>query len=68
MKRFYIHEIDRDYNSWTGSVIMNFPSKEEADKYCEEQSWTGHYYFAEEISNENLQMPRRSRESLGSDS
>lgn len=53
MKRFYIHEIDRDYNSWTGSVIMGFPSKEEADKYCKEQSWTGHYYFAEEITNEN---------------
>lgn len=68
MKRFYIHEIDRDYNSWTGSVIMGFPSKEEADKYCKEQSWTGHYYFAEEITNENLQMPRHSRESLGSDS
>lgn len=61
MKIFYIHEIDRDYNSWTGSVIIGFASKEEADKYCKEQSWAGHYYFAEEISDENTIEQTESR-------
>lgn len=49
MKRFHIHEVDRDYNSWVGCFVMEFSNLEEAMKYCKEQTWSGYYYYAEEF-------------------
>lgn len=49
MKRFLITEVDKDHNSPTYSVVMGFASEEEAERYCKNQEWTGHYYIFEEI-------------------
>lgn len=45
MKKFEITEVDNDYRTWTDSFIKEFPSLKDAEKYCEEQSWTGYMYF-----------------------
>jgi hypothetical protein len=42
---FEIAEIDRDYNAYTGSTFIKAKSKEQADEWCRENTWTGHDYF-----------------------
>ena len=41
----FINEIDRDYNSWSGSEEIIVSSWQEAEEWCKEKKWTGHYYI-----------------------
>ncbi len=43
--KFEIAEIDNDYRCYVGSEIMEFESKEDADKYCKNASWSGISYI-----------------------
>ncbi|MGX1418353.1 hypothetical protein AB7M43_008445 [Bradyrhizobium elkanii] len=45
MPMFEIIEVDRDYRTISGIEDREFVSKEAADKWCEESSWTGYRYF-----------------------
>lgn len=43
--KFEVTEVDRDYNTITGSKIMEFDNQQEADDWCRNETWSGHYYF-----------------------
>jgi len=46
---FEIIEVDRDYNSVSDVKWMEFDSREEAEKWCKNETWTGHYYFVSSL-------------------
>jgi hypothetical protein len=43
--KFHIVEFDRDYRTPSDFLIKEFLTREEAEKWCDESSWTGHDYF-----------------------
>lgn len=43
--RVEIIEVDNDYRSYSGSEIKEFFSLKEAQKYCDDESWTGYSYI-----------------------
>jgi Cys-tRNA synthase (O-phospho-L-seryl-tRNA:Cys-tRNA synthase) len=44
-KKFVVTEVDRDYNTVSDSKIMEFETQQEADAWCRNETWTGHYYY-----------------------
>lgn len=49
MKTFEIAIIDNDYNALVTRLIVNAPTRSVADRYCHNNTWTGHTYM---ITNE----------------
>jgi len=45
--RFFIGEVDRDYNSYCGSEEKEFKTLEDAEAYCIQNKWSGYSYFVE---------------------
>lgn len=45
MKEYTIIEIDLDYGTKTDEFEYEAASKEEAEQYCKDKSWTGFHYF-----------------------
>jgi hypothetical protein len=46
---FEIVEVDRDYNTVTDIKSMEFESREAAEKWCRDETWTGHFYFVSKL-------------------
>jgi hypothetical protein len=44
---YTIVEVDRDYRVVTGVETKVFESKEAAEQYAREKSWTGYDYYVE---------------------
>lgn len=42
---FEVSEFDNDYNAFAGYVYVKADSLEQAQKWCEDQRWTGYDYF-----------------------
>lgn len=42
--KFEIIEVDRDYRTITNTLFKYFDTEKDADKWCEEKSWTGYDY------------------------
>jgi hypothetical protein len=47
MLRFSILEVDNDYHAISGREVKGFATREQADVWCREKSWTGYHYFVE---------------------
>ena len=48
MKKFEIVEIDKDYNAWVNTQLLEFETREDAEKYARDISWSGSYYYVGE--------------------
>ena len=46
--KFVVIEFDKDYHTISDHNVASFKTKEEAEKYCKENNWSGHSYFVEE--------------------
>ena len=42
---FEIKKVDNDYNTVVDTYYLEAHSPEQAEKYCEEATWTGYSYF-----------------------
>jgi len=49
--KFTIVEFDKDYKVVTGTAVKKFNSLEEAEEYCKKESWSGYYYFVENLND-----------------
>ena len=49
MIRVSIVEIDRDYNCYVGSEIMEFRNLVEAEQYCRDSKWSGNSYYVDYV-------------------
>ena len=50
--KYEITVIDRDYRSLSECYIKYFDSKEDAEEYCDERSWSGEDYFCKLMTAE----------------
>ena len=41
---FEVGEVDRDYNTYTGSKFIRASSEQDARAWCRKESWTGYDY------------------------
>lgn len=63
MKKFraIIDIIDKDYNAFAGKEEIQVDSWEEAEEYCREHEWSGHYFMVYGLIDDSIQKGYFSR-------
>lgn len=50
----YINKFDNDYHTITDHFNREFTSVEEAEQWCEDESWSGYTYYVDKSMTEAL--------------